>query len=145
MVVVVESHATGGSWHTVDAALRRGVEVGAVPGSVHSSSCAGTNRLLREGATPVRGAEDVLEALGLSLDARASTVLPKGRVSPAALDALGPLEEKVLVALGWRPLCLEEVVERSGLPVGATLVVLERLEAAGAVVCEEGGWWSRRS
>lgn len=65
MVVVVECHAAGGSWHTVEAALRRGTEVGAVPGPVHSSASVGTNTLLHEGATPVRGAQDVLDALGL--------------------------------------------------------------------------------
>ncbi len=145
LVVVVESHTTGGSWHTVDAALRRGVEVAAVPGSVHSPSCAGTNSLLRDGATPVRGAEDVLDALGLCASVGAPQAPPKGAGSPDGLDPIGPVEEKVLVALGWRPLCLEDVVERSGLPVGAVVVALERLEAAGAVVSEEGGWWSRRA
>ena len=145
LVVVVESHSTGGSWHTVDAALRRGVEVAAVPGSVHSPSCAGTNRLLREGATPVRGAEDVLDALGLSAGGGPPPAPPSGAGSPDRLDPIGPLEERVLVVLGWRPLCLEDVVERSGLPVGAAVVALERLEAAGAVVSGEGGWWSRRA
>ncbi len=65
MVVVVECHASGGSWHTVEAATRRGVEVGAVPGSVQSPASVGTNTLLHEGATPVRGAQDVLDALGI--------------------------------------------------------------------------------
>ncbi len=65
MVVVVECHASGGSWHTVEAALRQGLEVGAVPGSVHSSASVGTNTLIHEGATPVRDAQDVLDALGM--------------------------------------------------------------------------------
>ena len=65
MVVVVECHASGGSWYTVDAALRQGLEVGAVPGSVHSSASVGTNTLIHEGATPVRDAQDVLDALGM--------------------------------------------------------------------------------
>ena len=65
MVVVVECHASGGSWHTVDSALRQGLEVGAVPGSVHSSASVGTNTLIHEGATPVRDAQDVLDALGM--------------------------------------------------------------------------------
>ena len=66
MVVVVECHASGGSWHTVEAALRRGTEVGAVPGPVRSSASVGTNTLLHEGATPIRGAADILDALGIS-------------------------------------------------------------------------------
>jgi DNA processing protein len=147
MVVVVESHVTGGSWHTVDAALRRGVEVAAVPGSVHSPASAGTNALLRDGATPVRGAQDVLDALGLQGGAVAPPEAGDARNNDrsTAAGAPHPLAERVLAALGWRPLCLEELVERSGLPVGAAVVVLDQLEAAGEVVSSEDGWWCRRT
>ncbi|MCL6091646.1 MAG: DNA-processing protein DprA [Actinobacteria bacterium] len=150
MVVVVESHITGGSWHTVDAALRAGVEVAAVPGSVRSPASAGTNTLLRDGATPVRGAQDVLDALGLSAGAlmavgRDGRPGDEGNTAPSELAPLAPapLAGKVLAALGWRPLCLEELVERSGLPVGAAVVVLEQLEADGVVASSEDGWWRR--
>ncbi|HEV2126740.1 MAG TPA: DNA-processing protein DprA, partial [Chloroflexota bacterium] len=43
VVVVVESHASGGSLHTVESALERGRPVMAVPGPVRSSASAGTN------------------------------------------------------------------------------------------------------
>ena len=148
MVVVVESHAGGGSWHTVEAALRRGVEVGAVPGSIHSSASVGTNTLLHEGATPIRGAQDVLDALGLLRH------LPAGPVPAEALsfDFSGPgpacppgtLEERVRTALSWRPLCLEEIVERSGVPVGAVVVALDRLEQQG-LAGAQAGWWFRKA
>jgi DNA processing protein len=160
MVVVVECHASGGSWHTVEAALQRGIQVGAVPGPVYSSACAGTNTLLHEGATPVRNAQDVLDALGF-FDTWPAGGRPVGRAGgrcpgraeagvPAYLQlelpgsgALGALDEKVLAAVGLHPLCLEEVVERSGLPVTAVVVSLDRLEQAGAV-SGGAGWWSRK-
>jgi len=63
-VVVVESHASGGSMLTVAAAAERGIDVLAVPGPITSASSAGTNQLLHEGLTPVRHAGDVLAALG---------------------------------------------------------------------------------
>lgn len=64
LVVVVESHAAGGSLHTVRAAQRRGLPVAVVPGSVHSQASAGTNALLVAGqAWAVRHAEDVLALL----------------------------------------------------------------------------------
>jgi DNA processing protein len=135
MVVVVECHARGGSWHTVDAAIKRGVDVGAVPGSVRSAASVGTNRLLHDGATPVRAAQDVLDALGI-FDGRPSP--PPGPASP-----LRTMDKVVLAAVGWRPLCLDEVVERSGLPVTAVVVALERLEEQGAVG-GEAGWWVRK-
>lgn len=61
VVVVVESHQTGGSMHTVRAARQRGVAVAAVPGSVHSSASAGPLRLIADHhALLVRGPDDVL-------------------------------------------------------------------------------------
>jgi len=137
MVVVVESHATGGSWHTVEAALRMGKEVGAVPGPVRSAASAGTNTMLHEGAVPVRGAQDVLDVLGLAVPEA-----PRSSPSAASPGGLDPLEQKILDALGGHTACLDEIVEGSGLPLGAAVVVLERLEAGG-LLRSEAGWWSR--
>jgi predicted Rossmann fold nucleotide-binding protein DprA/Smf involved in DNA uptake len=146
MVVVVECHVSGGSWHTVEAALSRGVEVGAVPGPVYSPACAGTNTLLHEGAVPVRNAQDVLDVLGI-FDSR-QVLGPQGpgayrkpQLAPLS-GPLGALDDKVLAAIGCRSLCLDEIVERSGLPVTAVVVSLDRLEQAGAV-SGGAGWWSR--
>jgi DNA processing protein len=150
IVVVVECHSKGGSWHTVEAAIKRGVEVGAVPGSVRSAASVGTNRLLHEGATPVRGAQDVLDALGVFdvLRARPQASGPTSPTSPASpASASGPMrtmEDVVLAAVGWRPLCLDEVVERSGLPLAAVVIALDHLEEKGALGAEEG-WWVRKA
>lgn len=165
MVVVVESHAAGGSWHTVDAALRRGNEVGAVPGPVNSSASVGTNTLLHDGALPVRGAQDVLDALGLagggrsisppSTPSRAANrnaggrgqsygaAHQKGGPGEGPLARLGPIEQKVFDALGWQSLCLEEIIELSGLPPAAVVVGLDNLDQQGLAFCSEG-WWSKR-
>lgn len=87
LVVVVESHATGGSLLTAEAALARGIDVAAVPGPVRSQASAGTNQLLTEGPAPVRHAGDVLDLLG-----RVSAWPPPGhherpRRLPPVLDA----------------------------------------------------------
>jgi DNA processing protein len=63
LTVVVEAAERSGSLITADLALRLGREVAAVPGPVLSPRASGTNALLRDGATLVRGAEDVLDAL----------------------------------------------------------------------------------
>lgn len=160
MVVVVECHAGGGSWHTVEAAIERGIEVGAVPGPVHSPASVGTNTLLHEGAVTVRNAEDILDVLGVVQ--RPAPAAPRGPVagpggppspvappSPGARPVdgrapqrLGPAEERVLAAVGWRPRSLDEVVERSGLPLTAAVVALDRLEGGGLVRGDDG-WWVR--
>ena len=66
VVVVVESHISGGALHTVSAADERGVTVLAVPGSVKSPASAGTNSLIADGCGVARDAPDVLAALELA-------------------------------------------------------------------------------
>ena len=74
VVVVVESRHHGGTRHTVDAAIDRGVPVGAVPGSIRSATSEGTNALLADGAFPVCSAGDILVALALT---GASVAVPR--------------------------------------------------------------------
>jgi DNA processing protein len=63
MVVVVEAAERSGSLITADIGITLGRDIAAVPGSPLSWRCAGTNQLLREGATFVRDAVDVLDSL----------------------------------------------------------------------------------
>lgn len=69
-VVVVESGATGGSLSTAARAIAQGRPVFALPGDVDRPASEGCNRLIRDGAIPVLGPEDLV--MGLSL-------LPPGR------------------------------------------------------------------
>jgi DNA processing protein len=63
MVVVVEADVRSGALITVEHANDQGREVGAVPGPVDSRASAGCLELLRTGATLIRHADDVLEAI----------------------------------------------------------------------------------
>ncbi|MGI9023651.1 MAG: DNA-processing protein DprA [Acidimicrobiales bacterium] len=134
IVVVVESHARGGSLHTVDAALARDTPVMAVPGSVRSPASAFPNALLADGCAPVRDALDVLVALGLST---AQPVAGVDRRTAPEGDAVAALD-----AVGWAPASLDEVVTRSGLAPGPASLALARLEGDGWVV-GRAGWWER--
>jgi DNA processing protein len=134
LVVVVESHAAGGSMHTVREADDRSIQVMAVPGSVRSPAAAGTNRLLAEGSAPVRDATDILVALGLSAASRAAT--PDMREPP---DAAG---RSVLAAFDWEPATLEHLAMRTGLPLPDLALALESLLAKGWVE-SAGGWYER--
>jgi DNA processing protein len=139
MVVVVESHAAGGSLITAEAAIERGVDVRVVPGPVHSPACAGSNQLLYDGPGPVRDAQDVLDALGLLLP---SEKAGGGGATRSGGPEASSSERSVLDALGWRPAGLNQIVARTGLPVSTVSCALDALEAAGKV-SSEGGWWSR--
>lgn len=132
VVVVVESHAEGGSMHTVESALERGRTVMAVPGSVRSPASEGTNALLAAGSAPARDAADVLAVLGLegAVWQRAGTPPPEGD------------EGRVLDAVGWEPATLEQVADRLGVPLGPVAVHLLALETAGWVR-QQGGWYER--
>jgi DNA processing protein len=167
-VVVVESHASGGSMLTVAAAADRGIDVLAVPGPVTSASSAGTNQLLHEGLAPVRHAGDVLAALGdlrpwpptppaappSKRGVRPSTASGKpsdhpgsrGRTwdvpHPAPMGHLDPSERRVLDSIDRTPTATSVIADRTGLPVGALSVVLLHLEARG-LVRGEGAWWER--
>lgn len=133
-LIVVESRQKGGSMHTVDEAIRRARTVYAVPGPVRSESSSGTNRLLGDGALPACSASDVLVGLGLTLALQRGTV--ESREPPS------PEDEPVLDAIGWQPVSLDQLVLRTGLPIGPLAVSLARL-SAGGWVRERDGWHER--
>jgi DNA processing protein len=135
VVVVVESHCTGGSRHTVEAAEARDRTVMAVPGSVRSAASAYPNALLADGCAPARDTTDVLVALGLST---ATSVPPAADRRPRP----APAEERVLDALGWEPATLEDVVVGAQITPGEASVSLSRLQRDG-YVSSSGGWWER--
>jgi DNA processing protein len=140
MVVVVESHAAGGSLITAEQAISRGIDVRVVPGSVHSPASAGSNQLLYDGPGPVRNARDVLDGLGIILPGPAPIPLPRGR--DHSHPELNSLLSAVLRVTGWRPSSLDQIVERSGLPVASVMSSLDWLEASGLVE-RHGDWWVR--
>lgn len=133
VVVVVESHAQGGSLHTVTAALERGVDVMAVPGPVRGPASAGTNALLVAGAAPVRDAEDVLIALGLD-----SMVI--GRQPDPSPWPLDQPELDVLRELQHGPATVEQLAERTDRSLRVVAVQLAHLEIHGLAVAA-GSWW----
>jgi DNA processing protein len=171
VVVVVESHAAGGSMLTVAAAADRGIEVLAVPGPVNSPASVGTNQLLHEGVGPARHAGDVLAALGdlrswppsapspvrpsASKSSRravstnggtrsSESTRPGQGPSPALgrLQHLGTPELRVLRSIDRTPTPTSLIADRTGLPIGPLSVVLLHLESLG-VVRGEGMWWER--
>jgi DNA processing protein len=142
-VVVVESHAAGGSMLTVGAAADRGVDILAVPGPVTSPSSTGTNQLLHEGLAPARHAGDVLAALG---DLQPWPPDRPGRGASAATRSSGPRlgtpEKRVLDAIDRTPTSTSVISDRTGLPIGTLSVVLLQLEGL-RMVRSQGAWWER--
>jgi DNA processing protein len=127
--VVVEARLRSGALITADLALEEGREVLAVPGEITSHLSAGSNALLRLGATPATAASDVLEAIGIAPSVPAHADLP------IELSAAG---QAVRTVVSDAATAFDEIVRRTGLEaseVSAALVELELLglatEAAG--------------
>ena len=94
----------------------------AVPGEITSPLSAGTNALLRLGATPVTCAQDVLELFGLT---------PAERQAP-------PVEGDATRILAALPATADELARATGLAAGAVAGALTALELAGLVHEAEG-------
>lgn len=93
-VVVVEAAHRSGTLITASCALDQGREVMAVPGHPMDARASGCNALIRDGATLVRNAADVLAALGIEAGAAAQA---EDRAAEAPSDAARPAS--VAVAL----------------------------------------------
>jgi len=86
--VVVEARERSGALITADFALEEGREVLAVPGEITSALSAGTNGLLRLGATPLTSVADVLELYGIQVEPSAPANHPLLELLPATADEL---------------------------------------------------------
>lgn len=138
-VVVVESPERGGSMYTVEAALERDREVLVIPGPVTSPTSDGPNRLLVEGATPVRDVADVMAALGHC----SPTPLTGDAPTRTAAQQSAHEHQWLLDALGWEAATVDELMLRTVGGLTRLSMALSRLQADG-LVDETGGWWERR-
>lgn len=138
-LVVVEAAEASGTLITVGAALEQGREVLAVPGPITSANSRGTNRLLRDGATPILAPEDLGAILG--------GPPPHGFAPPGPVPApctLSADEARVLGTLSLEPTQVDAITLASGLPTGVTLGVLLGLELGGLVEQLPGAHYRRR-
>ena len=144
--VVVEAARRSGSLSTATAAMQQGRAVYAVPGSIRSPLSAGCHALLRHGARLVESAADVLQDLNVPVQNQWDNGAPA--TPPRAVGGGGPLDkasEILLDALGFEPVSLNTLVERTGLPSSGVASLLLALELAGRVAPQPGGRYSRLS
>ncbi|PTE22900.1 DNA-protecting protein DprA [Cereibacter changlensis JA139] len=152
-VIVVEAAARSGSLITAKDALDQGREVFAVPGHPFDARAAGCNMLLRDGATLIRHAADVIEAIG---KANPDAVLPVAPPLPPAPPPLpGPVPERrplrevallhgrILDRLGPSPLAEDQLIRDLALPAAHVAPELLALELEGRIQRQAGGLLSR--
>ncbi|MGH2740947.1 MAG: DNA-processing protein DprA [Thermoleophilaceae bacterium] len=136
MTVVVEAADPSGSLITTDFARDLGRSVAAVPGRITSRVARGTNGLLRDGAVPVTGAEDVLDELfGAGVRQVPTRVSARPEPDDARLTRVLEAAER----LG----SVAAIAEAASLSSAATRAALGRLEAEGYLVRRDLGGWER--
>ena len=130
--VVVEAARGSGALITADFALELGRDVYAVPGEITSSRAAGTNDLIRNGATPVTSLPELLEDLGVE---PAPT-----QCSSDVVSGLSPDEKRVLDALAKGPLTLDALGRQLGLSQAELAGHVTALELAGVAQEDDGAY-----
>jgi DNA processing protein len=137
--VVVEATEKSGSLITAEHALEQGREVFAVPGPVGARS-RGPHQLIRQGATLVEGADDVLRELAphLKEDCRS----PSSTVPPPPLDET---EQRLFACLDDTATHVDQLMLRTSLPAARVLEVLLSLELRGLVQQLPGKRFARLS
>lgn len=119
VTVVVEARVNGGALITARAAVEHGREVLAVPGDVDRPTSEGCNLIIRDGAIPVLGAADLVEAVSLVLGPPAKTMGAETNGIPALVGPIGR-------SVDW-------LVEQTGMAPEALMAALARLEASGEI------------
>ncbi|HTK79007.1 MAG TPA: DNA-processing protein DprA [Rhizomicrobium sp.] len=134
-VVVVEAAENSGSLITASYALEQGREVFAVPGSPLDPRARGANRLIREGATLIESAEDVLGALRSILGHAFREPPPSAPTNGPSPDESHTerLRQQLLELLGPSPVELDELVRQTRAAVPLVLETLLELQLAGRV------------
>ncbi|MBI4938519.1 MAG: DNA-protecting protein DprA [Nitrosomonadales bacterium] len=130
--LVVEASLQSGSLITARMALEQGREVFAIPGSIHSPHSKGCHHLIKQGAKLVETAQDILEELGHF----AASSLRQN----AARD-----DHPLLEHLGFDPVGLDCLSQRSGLTIESLSAILLQLELEGCIATLPGGLYQRIS
>lgn len=138
-VLVVEATPRSGSLRTAAYAAEQGRELFAVPGSIHNPQSRGCHRLIRQGGKLTESVEDVLEELAPLAGVVAATVGKGGcKDEPAE-----PEVRTLLYQMGYAPIDIDTLAERSNLPVARISTLISLLELENRVISLPGGHYLR--
>ncbi len=145
-VLVIEAAIRSGSLITARSALEQNREVFACPGNIKDPRAAGTNKLIKDGAHQVLSAEDIIMELRSlrhqPMQDSGSNELEGSLGLTDAIQIPEPDEElyqKVLDALNYTPINIDELIRALSAPAADILTVLLELELAGEVERHIGG------
>lgn len=139
--VVIEAAPKSGSLITARLANEAGREVMAVPGSPLDPRAQGCNQLIREGATLVQCAADIMELVRpFDLSGQVQRFRsPHTDYAATPMDADDTARRAITGLLGPVPVAADELVRQSALPPAIVQTVLLELELAGRLARHAGG------
>jgi len=130
-VVVIEAAQRSGSLITARMALEQGREVFAVPGSPIDPRTEGTNKLLKQGATLVTEAADVIRVLQPILGRPTDLPVEEPATAGPAAEPDDNERNRIVALLGPTPVAIDDLIRISGSSPAIVRTVLLELEIAG--------------
>ena len=142
-VVVIEAATRSGSLITARNALDQGRNILVVPGHPMDNRAAGCNHLIRDGATLVRSAEDIIEALGPEISdpepKQSALDLPTPKPLHNRLQSTAVLHGEILTRLGPSPLSEDQLIRDLRVESQQISPALTELEMTGKIARQAGG------
>lgn len=136
-VLVVEASMRSGSLVTARCALEQGREVFALPGPIGNPGCEGPNWLIKQGAIPVTGVQDIISQLAWDVPlVSAQTAISVKRENSSDTLSFASL----LASVGDEVTAVDVIAWRSQLPLAQVASQLLELELAGQVAAVPGGY-----
>jgi len=137
-VVIIEAALRSGSLMTARAAADQGRDVMAVPGSPLDPRARGSNALIKQGATLIENAADVIEALGEPALPRHGSNDDLFELQERAVPA--GLTGKIAALLSPTPVHVNDLARLTSAPAGAVAAALTELELTGRAATLPGGY-----
>lgn len=146
--LVVEAALQSGSLITARLASEIGKEVFAIPGSIHSTQAKGCHRLIKEGAKLVETTEDIVSELesGFVVSKQifsAMTEFEEETQEDKEETTLEQEEHPLLTIMGFDPMHIDQLLERTSLSTAEAQAQLLDLELSQRVQRLPGGWFQR--
>ncbi|MGQ0287364.1 DNA-processing protein DprA [Pasteurellaceae bacterium 22721_9_1] len=140
--LVVEATEKSGSLITARYAIEQNREVFAVPGNLNNAASQGCHRLIKQGAILVENVKDIIENLSpypTQLPIQISQTSITGSTQEPK-ETVQPTFPELYAHISYHPITIDELAERTQLPVEILLTQLLSLELDNLIECEQGAY-----